>query len=363
MPKSLCLALGAAAVVFAAAVSLAPGTASAEPPRVATGTATTEPILHRVRLSGTVVAPRSADISTDLGGLVQEVVAPLGARVETGDVLLHLDPTLERLDLRRAEAATEEGRQELADARRRLRIARDLVADNAMPETELETRQATVRIARAKVDRLKAEEARFQERLRRHTITAPFAGLVSERFADAGEWVAPGSSLVHLVDMAELEVEVPVPQRHYDALNGDWEIALRLATLPDREVPATVVARVPVSDPTARTFTLRLRPAADDVPLIPGMSAEAILRLATGEKGVVVPRDAILRHPDGRTTVFVVQRDGDGVTAVERQVQLGRAFQGNIHIRQGLSAGARVVTRGNEALEPGQSIQLAQGET
>jgi multidrug efflux pump subunit AcrA (membrane-fusion protein) len=68
-----------------------------------------------------------------------------------------------------------------------------------------------------------------------------------------------------------------------------------------------------------------------------------------------------MRYPDGRTTVWTVEGSGDEATVEERQVELGIAFDGFVHVLDGIEAGERVVTRGNEALEPGQAVRLAGG--
>jgi multidrug efflux pump subunit AcrA (membrane-fusion protein) len=74
----------------------------------------------------------------------------------------------------------------------------------------------------------------------------------------------------------------------------------------------------------------------------------------------VIPRGAVIRYPDGRTTVWLLDRDDDRLVARERQVELGRSFDGLVHIRDGLEAGTRVVVRGNETLRPGQPVQVSQ---
>ena len=88
------------------------------------------------------------------------------------------------------------------------------------------------------------------------------------------------------------------------------------------------------------------------------MSASATLRLGTGEQGVVVSRDALLRHPDGRITVWVVQDQGNDITVSERQVQTGLSFDGRVVIRSGLEPEVRVVVEGNEALQQGQRVSV-----
>lgn len=333
----------------------------AQGPPVAVARSELAPIVNMVRLTGSVVSSRTAQVSTEIGGLVAAMRVEFGDRVEADAPLIQLDATLEELRLRQAEAATAEAEEELAEARRRLRVARPLAERNNLSQNELDARAAAVRIAAARVTRLQAEEAPLRERIRRHTVKAPFSGVVARKATEAGEWVAPGSVVVELVDTGRLYVDVPVPQRHFPEVRGDPPVWLGFDVLPGREVEGRIEALVPVSDPTARTFTVRLQPIPPegmDLALTPGMSARVRIALATGEDGVVIPRDAVIRYPDGRTTVWVAEDRGDGTTVSERQVTLGRAFEGRIHIRSGLSAGTDIVVQGNEALRPGQRVQV-----
>jgi len=335
-----------------------PAALSAQTPMVATDTARMAPVINRVRLTGTVVSPRTAQLSSDVGGLVNEVLVDLGDRVAAGDPVVRLDAALYRLRYESAQAQTREAREEVADAERRVRIAERLADNNNIPQNELDARQAALRIARAKVERLEAEQRRWRARVQRHTISAPFDGVITRRESEVGEWVDTGDTLVELVDVDHLVVDAAVPQRYFPDLGKAPDVTLRFDALPDRDVNAEVVARVPLSDSTARTFTLRLRPKAKNIPLTPGMSARVIMRLDSGKQGVVIPRDAVMRYPDGRTTVWVTESEDGNVTVSERQVDLGRAFDGRVHVRSGLEAGTRIVVRGNESLRPGQKVRV-----
>jgi RND family efflux transporter MFP subunit len=142
-------------------------------------------------------------------------------------------------------------------------------------------------------------------------------------------------------------------------MTGEVPVYLSFDALPGRTVDGLIAARVPVSDSAARTFTLRVEPQADaPLPLTPGMSARAEIELATGETGVAVPRGAVMRYPDGRTTVWIAAQDGERTVARERQVELGRSFDGLVHVETGLEPGQRVVVRGNETLRPGQPVRI-----
>lgn len=344
--------------LLAALLCAAPVPAAGQAAPVAVAEAQRSAIVDPLRLSGTVVSPQVARVSGDVAGLVARMEVALGDRVGAGAPLVRLDRELGRLDLDAASAETREARARLADARRRLEDGKRLAADDTLPRNEVEVRRLAVRRAEARLDRLEIAEARQRERLARHVIRAPFAGVVARRIAEAGEWVEPGTAVVELVATDRLLVEVPVPQRYFGAVTEDAAARLRFDAAPGRTVPAEIAARVPVSDPTARTFRLRLRPEAQGLALTPGMSARVTLRLETGEEGITIPRDALVRYPDGRTTVWVVE-PGDPPTVAERQIAVGQAFDGRIVVTEGLGAGTRVVTRGNEALSPGQEVRLA----
>jgi RND family efflux transporter MFP subunit len=348
-----------AAAVALALLLAAPARAQDGGALVEVAPAEARAILNIVRVSGTVVAPRTSRLSTSLGGLVEEVSVDLGARVQPGDTLVALDDALARHDLTRARAAVAEAEAELADARQRVERAERLARTNNISRSELDTRQAEARRAAASVDRLQAEAAAARERLDQHTIEAPFDGVVTERVTEPGEWVDPGETLLVVSAVDRLYVDLAVSQTVFPELRDGAPIYLSFEALPGRSVPAEIEARVPVSDPTQRTFTLRVRPDVEEaLALTPGMSAQAEIELATGARDVAVPRGAIIRYPDGRTTVWTLDDSGERLRARERQVTLGRTFSGYVQITSGLEAGQRVVTRGNETLRPGQAVRL-----
>lgn len=317
-------------------------------------------IVDPVRLNGTVVSPRVARVSTDIGGVVGSMEVELGARVSAGDPLLRFDRDLGILDLAAAAADREEARAQLAEAQRLLADGERLASSNNVSQNAVEVRRLAVRRAEARVERLEIAEARQRERLERHVIRAPFAGVVAERLTEAGEWVEPGTAVVELVMTEDLLVEVPVPQRYFAAVTSETAAMLQFDAAPGQRIAATITARVPVSDPTSRTFRLRLAPDSDGIALTPGMSARVTLRLATGGTGVTIPRDALVRYPDGRTTVWVIET-GAETTVAERQVRTGQVFDGRIEVTEGLEAGTRVVTHGNESLDPGQRVRITTG--
>ena len=76
----------------------------------------------------------------------------------------------------------------------------------------------------------------------------------------------------------------------------------------------------------------------------------------TDEQSVVVPTDALLRHPDGGYSVFVINAE----KAQRRFVRIGERINGHIEVLSGLEPGMKVVTQGNELLRQGQAVTVVQ---
>ena len=110
-------------------------------------------------------------------------------------------------------------------------------------------------------------------------MLAPFAGVITERYADTGEWAVPGSPVLELVDLNSLRLDVPVPQARFGDITDDTAVTVTTPALPQQTLGARVEATVPVSDPTARTLRVRLAVDNPQARLLPGMSAQAAFHL------------------------------------------------------------------------------------
>ncbi|SNC60951.1 RND family efflux transporter, MFP subunit [Marinobacter sp. es.048] len=335
-------------------------TAAQELPGVQLETVSSEDIVQEVTLNGTVKALRVSGISTAVAGLLDEVRVETGDRVSRGDVLVALDDEMVTWELAAARAEAEEARSRLEEARRRLREARSVGAGRNIAATEVSARESEVAASEATLARLEAARQQVEVMAGRHRVTAPFDGVVSERFRDLGEWVTPGDRLLTLVDTENLRLDFQVPQAFFKRIDDNSRLLVQDGQALNR---AAVDVLVPVNDPRSRTFLLRaIKP--ESVKLLPGMSVQAVLRVTTGEQGLTVSRDAINRYPEGRTTVWIAQAaDEETWTVQEKRVRLGTGFEGRVEVTSGLEADQRVVVRGNESLSEGISVRIAERES
>lgn len=336
-------------------VTLGHAVAQQEAVPVAVAQAEMARVIDEVPITGTVTSPRSARLSMEVDGLVEEVHVEAGDRVEADAVLVTLGSELARRELERLEAYVRHARVELADARRRLDEA-EALERQSIPETEVESRRAAVEGAKATLAQRRAQRELQSARLERHTLEAPFAGVISRKLTAPGEWVAPGSVLLELVDLADLRIDYAVPQEAFARLSTETPIRVRPAGYGEA-VSGRIRRIVAVTDDEARSFIIHAVPE-EGLAMSPGMSAQGLLRLTTQREAVVVPRDALIRSPSGRATVWVLDRSEEPPLARERRVSVGASFGDRIALEKGIEAGETVVVRGNTRLQEGQVVSI-----
>lgn len=309
-----------------------------------------------IRLSGSLSAEKQAMLSPRMDGLVKEVLVDAGHRVKQGDILLRLDPAISQQQLAQAKAATLEAQARLSEAKRLVQEAQSLRRDNYISATELATREAGQALAEASLAAAKANENSRLEELRRHSLPAPFDGVISAKMTEAGEWINRGEPVLELVSMDSIRLDVNAPQEQFASINKNSHVTIYPDSLPDKKLPGKIIALVPVSNAQARTFLVRIVPQDANSQILPGTSASAEIKLDNAAiSGFSVPRNAVLRHPDGGRSVFILDADN---RATRKQVKIQYEGTQNVIIASGITAQDRIIERGNELLQNGDRVHI-----
>ncbi len=284
-------------------------------------------------LPGSVRADQSATLMARVQGVVTAIRATPGSMVAAGEVLVELD-AMELSAMR--DQAKAQAAQAAADFSRVQRLFDSQTASKA----EFDAAQA-----RAAASAAAAAQAEVMVGYTR--ITAPFAGVVVRRHAEVGDLLSPGRPVIELEDQTTLRLNVEVPE----SLSAQVAVGAALRV----QIPAAgfdaesqVVEVTPAADPISRTVLAKLTLPKGLVALRSGQFGRVGVPLAQGEL-LSVPAAAVVRRGQ-LDAVFVV---ADGVARL-RLVRLGGAFDGQVAIRAGLSAGELV------ALEP---ANLRDGQT
>jgi len=298
---------------------------------------------------GSVVSRDDAKIASAEAGRL-EYVAEVGTRVKAGDRLAQLDDRA--LRLRREEIQSDVKRAEAQRVLSETQLQRleKLGTSNAIAKTQIDEARATQETNVQSLAHARAQLHQVEYDIEQAQVKAPFAGIVTERFAQRGEYLQVGAMIVHFVDTDHIEARVQAPLALADKIKAGMEVKVKSA---GQESSAKVRAVVPVGDERARQFELRV--GVDPALALVGSAVEVALPESGGEEALTVPRDAIVQ----RANQTYVMRVSAQNTAEQIPVSASAANGDKVEVRGALNAGDRLVVRGAERLTAGQAVKVA----
>ncbi len=337
-----------ACIVLASALAtIGPANAADAPPvPVVVTTARAENLGASLAATGTVISRNDARISSEVGGTLSWIAEP-GAAVKRGATIARIEPERLALTLRDNDAALRRLEAQLsllATQHARLKTLGNVVSQSQLDEALSRERMAEQDVEQARVAR---DRARLD--VNRASVRAPFDGIVAERLQQSGEFVAAGAPLLRLVNDQDLEVVARAPLTTADSVTAG---AVAQIIDGDRKAEGRVRAVIPVGDERSRMVELRI--ALTDRTWRVGAPVRVEIAPRNLRAVVTVPRDAVILR-QGASYVMRVRPDN---TAERVAVNIGPGYANHVQVDGTVRAGDRVIIRGGERLEPGQTVKV-----
>ena len=274
-------------------------------------------------------------------GIALSVGVEVGDEVRAGQVLVRLDGA--RAALEAAQSAAQMRKLESNYARSRQLAEQQLVSanDNEQLRYDLENARAANRLANLQLSWT--------------SVTAPISGVVAERMIKPGNFVQANTPILRIVDNAQLEAELNVPERELATLEAGLPVTLTVDALPGRTFEGRIDRVSPVVDAESGTFRVTAAFAGKG-DLKPGMFGRISIDYDQRADALTVPRAALLED-DSEPAVFVV----DDGKAKRVPIELGYLDGEWAEVRGGLDEGAQVVTAGKVTLRDGSAVQVIGG--
>ncbi len=276
-------------------------------------------ITQGLAISGTVKAVNYAVIKARVAGELKEVVAREGDAVKAGDVLARIDPTEYQRRWQQASETASAAKSQMEIAQRAWDSNKALVDQGFISKAAMDNSVASYQgaVASHKAAIAGADVAR--KALDDATLRAPFAGIVSGRAAQVGERVSIDAKVMELVDLNQLEVEVPLsPSESMDVRVG------QMAALQVEDRKDVIGAKVKRISPSAQTGSrsVLIYLALDKAEgLRHGLFAKGILGMGKSQV-MAVPLSAV-RTDRAQPYVQVVEQVGDQLQVMHKTVTLG----------------------------------------
>ncbi|HEU0140796.1 MAG TPA: efflux RND transporter periplasmic adaptor subunit [Bryobacteraceae bacterium] len=329
--------------------------------KVLTVTGTDLPAVYEA--VGTVKARTAATISSRVMGYVRDVRVAVGDRVRAGQLLVTIDSRELEAVYGQAEAARAEAQSAIAEVENSVSAAKanlelsqvtfnrmkDLFEKRSISNQEYDEAAARLEVAKANLQMAQSKRTQLAAKVRQADaavrsagivrgyaqITAPFAGVVTEKHVDPGNLASPGAPLLTVEQAGAYRLEVPVEESRLGSIQSGRPVEVVLDALNQR-LQARVSEIVPAIDAASRTFLVKI-----DLPRIAhlgsGLYGRAVFQSGV-RRSIVVPADAVIQR--GQVLSVLVADDGIART---RLVTTGRERDGRIEILTGLVQGEKLI--------------------
>jgi len=325
--------------------------AQVAPVPVGVATAQRGDFVTTVTATGTVASLREAKIASTLPGIVAEVFVTEGQSVQRGEPLMRLRTDQMAATEAQARAGRAQAKAALSLAEISVRRMRELSQSGAVSRQELDAAEAQFAAAQAQLELAEATLAAAQIQLRDATVTAPFAGTITQRSVEPGEGASPVVPSFVLAQLDAVYVELAVPERLRSGLRVGQTVAVTVDAEPGTQFAGKIEKIQPAATVSSRSFTVKVRvPNAQRV-LRPGAFARGTITVAVRSGVLQIPEQAVLVTA-GNPVLFVVQNG----RAVRREVALGERQGGHVEITSGLTAGDVVIVDGQLGLTDNQLV-------
>ena len=338
--------------------------------KVRTEVITTAPLSINNELSGRIVAPRVAQVSARVAGVILKRVYEEGSEVKRGEVLFLIDPAPFKADLDSAQAALRKSQALALQARQQDERYSALIESSAISRQEYDNARAQSQQAQADVAANKAAVQRARLNLGYATVTAPISGRIGRALVTEGALVGQGevTPLARIQQLDPVHVDLTQSTRDLDNLRESFR-AGELQQVGAHQARATLIrdngSLYPLPgkllftdvsvDPSTGQIILRSEFPNPDYDLLPGSFVRVRLEQAVNKQGISVPQRAILRDSAGVAQVLLIEADN---RVKQHPVQLGNAQNDRWIVNSGLKAGDRIVIEGLQHARPGEQVQI-----
>jgi RND family efflux transporter MFP subunit len=343
---------------------------------------------RKITVSSELVPFQEIDVYAKQSGYVKKLMVDYGTHVKAGQVMAILEiPELEA-QLQEDQAEIKNSLNEVTRAQHELAryqaqykavhlqytrlngvfqsqpgiVAQQEVDDSQGKDlaasSQVDASQAALEAAQSKLSVSKAKMAHDQTLFDYSRITAPFSGIVTERFANLGTLVQAGttsSSAIPIVKLSEddlFRLVIPVPESYVHFIRVGDPVDVHVPSL-NRTFPGKVARFSAGVREDTRTMHTEVDVKNKGGALVPGIYAQADLTLEQRDDVPTIPLQA-LNHEGEKTTVFIV--DGSGQIE-DRAVNLGIQTATDAEVVSGLKAGEEVIVSDRGGLKPGDKVR------
>ncbi|HDX8362094.1 efflux RND transporter periplasmic adaptor subunit [Aeromonas veronii] len=305
---------------------------------------------------GFIEPNQGVTLSTELAGTIDAITFESGKPVKADQLLLSLDSTVERANLRASQA-------KLPAAKAKFDRFQNLYKTSSISKEQLDEAEAAYRSLEADIESLKAT-------IDRREVRAPFSGVVGLRNVFLGQYLQPGTDIVRLEDTSVMRLRFTVPQTDISKIKLGQTIKINVDAYPQTQFDGHITAIEPAVNFQSGLIQVQADIPNNDGQLRSGMFARASIILPTVKDQIVIPQTAISFTLYGQN-VYVLKegeetdKEGNKVKVLRAKqvvVKAGERRGNDVHVLSGIQAGDQIVLSGQVRLSNDTKVHVVEND-
>lgn len=291
--------------------------------------------------SGTTEEMSGTSLSFSIGGTLKKILVSTGKNVHKGELIAIVDDATLRNAYNIAAATLNQAK----DSYQRMKLLHD---KGSLPEMQWVEVQS-------KLEQASASEKIARKDMQDCKLYAPFSGVISEKFADAGENVMPGSPIVKLVTINQIKIKIAVPENEISGINIGQTLKLIVPALNSQDFEGKVIEKGISANPLSRSYEVKAIVDNPNGKLMPGMVCQVKVNLnKKGNSMLMLPTQLIQLDENNHSFIWIVKEG----KAQRRFIQWKGFSDKNTIINSGLESGDQVIVEGQQKVSENTPVNI-----
>ena len=306
--------------------------------------------------SGKIEATNSANLSTRMMGYVTKINVKVGDKVKKGQLLLSINNS--DLVAKRAQvnAGINEATAAFNNASKDFKRLTALFKDNSASQKELDDITAHYNMAKARLESAKQMRNEINAQFSYANIRAPFSGVVTQKFINAGDMANPGMPLIAIESPGIFEVVTMVDENDIAQVKAGEKVKIFVKAL--QNTLTGLVTEVSTSAKnTGGQYLVKIVLDKTNEKILSGMYVSVhfpVERLKINSKLVLIPTGALV-HNGQLSGIYTISQTN---TALLRWLRLGRTYGDEVEVLSGLNADEKYIVSAEGKLYNGAKIKI-----
>lgn len=291
-----------------------------------------------IKVQGHVEAEENVAVAAEMPGTITKIYVQAGQEVKKGTVLAETDARLIQ--------------QSISDLQTNAELVNQLFEkQKALWDQKIGT-EVQYLSAKTQKESMDKKLATLQEQVRMSKIISPIDGTIDAVDIKLGQLTAPGIPAIRIINFSNLKVKADLAEAYASRIHKNDKVNILFPDTKDSLV-AQVSYAARAINPMTRTFGVEIR-LDSKREYHPNQIAEININDYTSDKPVIVISSAFVQT-DGSGSHFVMVAEGN--KAVKKPIKLGKAYNGQVEVAEGLSNDSQLISKGYDGLNDGDTIK------